>query len=50
VKALANGAEITIHSAETGELPLIQYILKYDVQDAKDSQFQTLIVPGRFLH
>ncbi len=48
VKPLANSAEITIQSSETGELPLIQYILKYDLQNTKDSQLQTLIVPGRF--
>ncbi len=49
VKTLSNGAEISIQSSETGDLPLIQYILKYDVQDTKDSQLQTLIVPGRSL-
>ncbi len=49
VKPLSNGAEISIRSSEPGELPLIQYILKYDLQDSKDSQLQTLIVPGRSL-
>ncbi len=47
IKSLSNGAEIYIQSYETGDLPLIQYILKYDLQDTKDSQLQTLIVPGR---
>jgi hypothetical protein len=46
VKPLANGAEISIQSSEIGDLPLIQYILKYDLEDTKDSQLQTLIVPG----
>jgi hypothetical protein len=47
VKPLSNGAEIFIHSTETGDLPITQYILKYDLQDTKNSQLQTLIVPGR---
>jgi hypothetical protein len=46
IKSLSNGAEIYIQSSETGDLPLIQYILKYDLQDTKDSQLQTLIIPG----
>jgi hypothetical protein len=48
VKASSTGAEIFIQSLEIGDLPIIQYILKYDQQNAKQSQFQTLIVPGNF--
>lgn len=49
IKALSNGAEIFVQTAQTGDLPLLQYILKYDVQDSKNSQLQTLIIPGSFL-
>ena len=49
IKALSNGAEITAQAPQTGDLPLLQYILKYDLQDAKNSQLQTLIVPGKIL-
>jgi hypothetical protein len=35
-----------IQSSETGDLPIVQYILKYDLQNTKDSELQTLIVPG----
>ena len=46
IKSLPNGAEIIIESSEIGELPIIQYILKYDLQDTEISQLETLIVPG----
>lgn len=46
VKPSSTGAEIFIQSVEMGDLPIVQYILKYDLQSAKDSQLQTLMVPG----
>ena len=46
VNPLSTGAEIFIQSPETGDLPIVQYILKYDLQNTKDSQLQTLIVSG----
>ncbi|CAF1189962.1 unnamed protein product [Rotaria sordida] len=47
VKPLSNGVEIFIQSFENDDLPVVQYILKYDLQDTKDSQLQTLIVPAQ---
>jgi len=47
VNPLANGAEVYIQSSESGDLPLTQYILKYEQENSKDNQFQTLIIPGR---
>jgi hypothetical protein len=49
VKPSANGAEIFIPFFNTGDLPVTQYILKYDLQDTKDSELQTLIIPGTSL-
>ncbi|CAF1614637.1 unnamed protein product, partial [Adineta ricciae] len=47
VKPSSTGAEIFIQSVEMGDLPIVQYILKYDLEDAKDSQLQTLMVPAQ---
>ncbi|CAF4831018.1 unnamed protein product, partial [Rotaria socialis] len=45
VKPSSSGVDIFFQSSETDDLPVIQYILKYDIQDAKESQLQTLIIP-----
>ncbi|UJR22927.1 hypothetical protein I4U23_025955 [Adineta vaga] len=47
VKSFSTGAEIFIQSLEMGDLPIVQYILKYDLQSTKHSQLQTLIVPAQ---
>jgi hypothetical protein len=48
VKPLTNGVEIFVQPSETGGLPLIEYILKYNLADKTDDQPQTLIIPGNF--
>ncbi|CAF3571045.1 unnamed protein product [Adineta steineri] len=49
VKSLPNGVEIFIQSSEMGDLPITQYILKYDIKNTKNSQLQTLIIPAHIL-
>ena len=48
VKPLTNGVEILVQPAETGGLPLIEYILKYGLADKPDDQAETLVIPGKF--
>ncbi|CAF2073220.1 unnamed protein product [Rotaria magnacalcarata] len=47
VKPSSSGVEIFFQSSETDDLPVLQYILKYDIQDTKESQLQTLIIPAQ---
>ncbi len=48
VKPLTNGVEILVRPEETAGLPLIEYILKYNLADrATDNQTETLVIPGK---
>lgn len=47
VKPLTNGVEIFVQPSETGGLPLLEYILQYDLADVTDDQPQTLTIPGK---
>ncbi len=48
VKPLTNGVEILVRTEETAGLPLIEYILKYNLADrATDNQTETLVIPGK---
>ncbi len=48
MKPLTNGVEILVRPEETAGLPLIEYILKYNLADrATDNQTETLVIPGK---
>jgi hypothetical protein len=49
VKPLTNGAEIFVQPPETGGLPILEYIVKYNAADKTDDQQETLNIPGIFL-
>ena len=46
VKPLTNGVDILVQPPETGGLPLMEYIVKYNAADKADDQQQTLTIPG----
>lgn len=50
VKPLTNGAEIVIQPPESGGLPLIEYVVKYDPLDKPDGESQTLTIPAQTLN
>ena len=47
MKASATGLDIQIQSSDHDDLPLVQYVLKYDLEENSENQLQTLIIPGR---
>lgn len=47
VKPLTNGVEIFVQNPETGGLPILEYILKYNSAEKSDEQTQTLTIPAQ---
>ena len=46
VKPSTNAADILVKPPENGGLPLVEYIVKYDILNETYGESQTLTVPG----
>lgn len=46
VKPSATTVEILVQTSDHDDLPLIQYVLKYDVEENSDNPLQQTIIPG----
>jgi hypothetical protein len=48
VKPLTNAVELLIQPPESGGLPLLEFVVKYDLLDKVDAESQTLTIPGTY--